>query len=68
MTYTITLTQDEIEMLINATNLTHLKYMEPDKTEATRKRAKDYGNLCSKLYYDAITQMDAEIAQNDKRA
>lgn len=68
MTCTITLTQEEIEMLINAANITHLKYMEPDKTEATRKHAKDYGNLCSKLYYSMLEQMDAEIAKNDKEA
>lgn len=68
MTCTITLTQEEIEMLINAANITHLKYMEPDKTEATRKHAKDYGNLCSKLYYSMLDQMDAEIAQNEKEA
>lgn len=60
MTYTITLTQEEIEMLINATNVVHLKYMEPDKTEATRKHAKDYGNLCSKLYYSMLKQEDEQ--------
>lgn len=68
MTYTITLTQEEIEMLINAANITHLKYMEPDKTEATKKHAKDYGNLCSRLYYIMLEQMDADIAKNDKEA
>ena len=65
MTYTITLTQEEMDMLINATNLAHLRYQRPEMNEAARKGAKRYGDLCAKLYYEQIKQMDAVIDRND---
>lgn len=65
MTYTITLTQEEMGMLINATNLTHLHYQRPEMNESARKGAKHYGDLCARLYYEQIAQMDAVIDHND---
>lgn len=60
MTYNITLSLEEIEMLINATNVMHIRYMQPKMTEPTRKHAKDYGDLCSKLYYTMLDQEDEQ--------
>ena len=48
--YTITLTQDEIDMLVTATNIMHLRYKRPEMTEAAQKGAQDYADLCAKLY------------------
>lgn len=58
-TYTVTLTREEMELLINATHVTAIKYKRPEMTEATRKAAKNYNELCSKLYYMMIQQDDA---------
>ena len=54
--YTITLTREEMETLINATHVAQLKYQRPEMTEAARKAAPKYGELCSKLYYTMIEQ------------
>lgn len=53
-TYTITLTEKEMGMLINATNDMHHKYKRPEMTEAARKGAQDYADLCAKLYYKML--------------
>lgn len=54
--YTITLTSEEMEMLINATSVMHIRYSLPEMTEATRKAAPKYGELCAKLYYKMVEQ------------
>ena len=63
MMYAITLTQEEMDMLINATNIMHLRYQRPEMNEAARKGAKRYGDLCEKLYYEQLRQLDEVIAQ-----
>ena len=55
-TYTITITRSEMELLINATNVTHLKYKRPEMTEAARIGAQEYADLCAKLYYKMLEQ------------
>lgn len=55
-TYTITLTEKEMGMLITATNDLHHKYKRPEMTEAARKGAQDYADLCAKLYYKMMEQ------------
>lgn len=57
-TYTITLTEKEIGMLINATNDMYHKYKRPEMTEAAQKGAQAYADLCAKLYYK---MMDHEM-------
>lgn len=63
MMYNITLTQKEMDMLINATNIMHLRYKRPEMTESTRKAADSYGELCSRLYYEQLRQLDEVIPQ-----
>lgn len=58
-TYMLTISRSELEMLINATQCTAIKYARPEMTEAARKAAKDYNELCSKLYYTMLEQDDA---------
>lgn len=53
-TYTITLTEAEMNLLINATHVTSLKYKRPEMTEAAQKGAQEYADLCTKLYYMMI--------------
>lgn len=67
MEYAIKVSQDEIDMLINATNIMHLRKMQPEMTEATRKHAKDYGDLCSKLYYTMMQQLDKSLSSDTSR-
>ena len=55
-TYTITLTEEEMGMLINATDVMHIRYKRPEMTEATRKGAQAYADLCAKLYYKMMEQ------------
>lgn len=55
-TYTITLTRDEMELLINATHVTSIKYKRPEMTEAAQKGAQGYADLCTKLYYMMVEQ------------
>ena len=59
-TYTITLTREEMELLVNATNIMHLRYKRPEMNEATQKGAQDYADLCAKLYYAMVEQYNAE--------
>lgn len=63
MMYTITLSQHDMDMLINATNIMHLRYKRPEMTEPTRKAADDYAELCSRLYCEQIRQLDEAIDQ-----
>lgn len=64
MTYTITLTQHEMDMLINATNIMHIRYKRPEMYESAHKGAQKYADLCSKLYYKMMDQlMDAESVE-----
>lgn len=60
MTYTVTLTERELGMLINATNDAHHKYKRPEMTEAAQKGAQEYADLCAKLYYAMVKQDNAE--------
>lgn len=57
MEYTITLTEKEFGMLINATDLISKKYRQPCMTERTQEFSKEYGNLCTKLYNTMIHQI-----------
>ena len=52
--YTITLTEKEMGMLIEAANIMHIRYNRPEMTEAARKGAQDYADLCAKLYYKML--------------
>lgn len=63
MTYTITLSQHDMDMLINATNIMHMRYKRPEMTESAQKAADAYGELCSRLYYEQLRQLDEVIAQ-----
>ena len=58
--YTITLTREEMDMLVNATNIMHLRYKRPEMTEATQKGAQKYADLCTKLYYAMVEKDNAE--------
>ena len=55
-TYTLTLTSVEMDLLINATNVMHIRYNRPEMSEATRKGAQAYADLCTKLYYKMMDQ------------
>ena len=55
-TYTITLTEKEIGMLIEAANIMHIRYKRPGMTKAAQKSAQAYADLCSKLYYTMMDQ------------
>lgn len=55
-TYTITLTEKEIGMLIEAANIMHIRYSRPGMTEGAKKGAQEYADLCSKLYYKMMDQ------------
>lgn len=50
-TYTVTLTRYEMDLLINATNVTSIKYRRPEMTDKAKKGAQDYADLCAKLYH-----------------
>lgn len=54
--YTITLTEKELGMLIEAANIMHIRYMRPGMTEAAKKSAPEYADLCNKLYRTIIEQ------------
>ena len=56
--YTVTLTEIEIGMLVEATNIMHIRYKRPGVTEAAQKGAQAYADLCSKLYYCMIEQQE----------
>lgn len=53
-TYTVTLTRDEMDMLVNATNIMHIRYKRPGMTEKAQKGAQAYADLCAKLYYEMV--------------
>ncbi len=55
-TYTLTLTSVEMDLLINATNVMHIRYNRPEMTEAAKKGAQEYADLCAKLYYNMMDQ------------
>lgn len=55
-TYTVSLTEKEIGMLIEATNIMHIRHSRPGMTEGAKKGAQEYADLCSKLYYKMINQ------------
>ena len=57
-TYSLTLTEKEIGMLIEAANIMHIRYKRPEMTEAARKGAQEYADMCAKLYY---TMMDQDM-------
>lgn len=52
--YTVTLTEKEIGMLIEATNIMHIRYSRPEMTEAAQKGARAYADLCTKLYREML--------------
>lgn len=52
--YTVTLNEIEMGMLIEAANIMHIRYKRPEMTEAARKGAQAYGDLCAKLYYEML--------------
>lgn len=54
--FTVTLTREEMELLVNATNIMHLRYKRPEMTEAAHKGAQNYADLCAKLYYKMVEQ------------
>lgn len=54
--YTVTLTREEMEMLVNAANIMHIRYSRPGMTEAAKKGAQEYADLCLKLYYKMMDQ------------
>lgn len=58
-TYTVTLTRAEMDLLINATHVTSLKYKRPEMTEAAQKSAQDYADICAKLYYMMVEHDNA---------
>lgn len=58
--FTVTLTREEMELLVNATNIMHLRYKRPEMTEAAQKGAQEYADLCTKLYYAMVEQDNAE--------
>lgn len=60
-TFTVTLTRAELEMLVSATNIMHIRYNRPEVTEAARKTAQEYADLCHKLYMTMIQQDDARL-------
>ena len=57
-TYTVTLTRNEMDMLVEATNIMHIRYSRPGMTEAAKKGAQEYADLCSQLYQTMIEQDD----------
>lgn len=54
--YTVTLTEKEIGMLIEATNIMHIRYSRPGMTEKVKNGARAYAGLCEKLYRTMIGQ------------
>lgn len=54
--YTITLTDAELSMLIEAANIMHFRYLRPEMTKEAKKFAQEYAILCGKLYYCTIDQ------------
>jgi hypothetical protein len=61
--FTISLTRYEMDLLINATFLTSLKYKRPEMTEAAREGAKDYAILCDKLYKAQLEQLETDTTK-----
>lgn len=55
-TYTITITEKEMGMLIEVANIMHIRYNRPEMTEVARKGAQAYADLCAKLYYKMMDQ------------
>lgn len=56
--YTITLTETELSMLVEATNIMHFRYNKPNMTEAAHKGAQKYADLCAKLYGELLKQTE----------
>lgn len=61
-TYTVTLSEYEMNLLINATHVTSIKYKRPEMTEAAKKGAQEYADLCTKLYYMLLKEKENETA------
>ena len=54
--YTITLTEKEISMLVEASNIMHIRYSRPGVTENAKKGAQAYADLCTKLYRKMVAR------------
>lgn len=54
--YTLTLTEKEMGLLIEAANIMHIRYSRPGMTEKARNGAQAYSDLCAKLYNKMLDQ------------
>lgn len=59
-TYTLKLTDKDVELILGALGLTYHINSRPDKTEVTRKNAYEYSDLYMNVYRQMTEQMDED--------